>query len=224
MWIDHGSYYEHSSKQGTDPWKEVRIGRISASNSGTMAEQSIFKTSEAMGKIIAGVEEEHFTEEELKRMSHGNMTEDSVRKWYEKQFNCKILEKGLCVPKSDYTIGASIDGEILNSTGIIEIKCPQKMYYPLEQYMDQVNNGWKPPSNYYNHIWKCHYSQMQQCLYVLKKDWCEYIVYSTNDSKVFTQKIPFDPVYWEQHYLKIKENYEKYVKPHLLSGYPIMPR
>ncbi len=50
-----------------------------------------------------------------------------------------------------------------------------------------------------------------------------YIVYSTSDKKIFTQKIPFDPKYWESHYKILRENYKKYVAPHLNGTLPLMP-
>ena len=64
---------------------------------------------------------------------------------------------------------------------------------------------------------------MQHAMAVTGKKYCVYIVNSTIDGKIFTQKIPFDPVYWENHYKIITANYDKYVKPYLNGKYPIMP-
>jgi hypothetical protein len=89
--------------------------------------------------------------------------------------------------------------------------------------MDQLKTGWIPRSDYFKHIWPTHYDQMQHAMAVMGKKYCVYIVYCTVESKAFTQKIPFNQEYWEHHYIKIKENYEKYVKPHLNNKYPIIP-
>lgn len=223
VWIDHGKYWELEFPQGTDGWLEGRLGRITTSVSGAMAGRSKFKTPEEQGKIIAGALEEHFTKDELERMSHGNNTEPECRAWYESTISHKIIERGLIVPKWDPTLGASVDGDIVGTDCIIEIKCPVRMYYPLEQYMDQMSTGWKPRPDYFKHIWTTHYSQVQHAMAVMGKKYCIYIVYSTTECKVFTQKIPFDPVYWEQHYKILKENYSKYVDPYLNGKYPIMP-
>jgi hypothetical protein len=215
QWIDRGNYWEHTAQQGTADWLGARIGRITTCVSGAMGGVSKFKTPEEQGKIIAGVEVEDFTPEALERMGHGTFTEPEARDWASKLLGVEIEERGLAVPKWDDEIGASIDGDVIGTDGIIEIKCPVHMYWPLEQYMDQKSVGWVPPENYYKHIYPTHYCQMQQALAVTNKKWCMYIVYSTSDKKVFTQKIPFNPEFWESHYHIIKENYNKYVKPYL---------
>ena len=160
-WIDHGTYLEYSAPQGDDAWLEGRKGRTTTSVSGAMANRSRFKTAEEQGRIIAGVYKEEFTPEAIERMAHGTNTEAEARNWYSKICGHNIEERGLIVPKWDCTIGASIDGDIIGTDGIIEIKCPIKMYYPLEQYMDQKKSGWSPPSNYYKHIWPTHFDQIQ---------------------------------------------------------------
>ena len=223
QWIDHGNYWELKAPQGDDIWKEGRMGRVTTSVSGALVGNSIFKTPEEQGLIIAGVKEEVFTPEAIERMAHGTSTEIPARMWYQSTINNPIVERGLIVPKWDPTLGASVDGDIIDTEGIIEIKCPMSMYYPLEQYMEQLKTGWVPPSNYFKHMWSTHYDQIQHALAVMGKKYCVYIVYCTTESKVFTQKIPFDPEYWAQHYQKLKENYAKYVQPHLNGKYPIMP-
>jgi hypothetical protein len=223
QWLDHGPYWELKAPQGDDIWLEGRLGRITTSVSGAMANKSKFKTPEEQGEIIAGVAEEDFTPEAIERMGHGTNTEPEARNWFMGIINQPIVERGLIVPKWDLTLGASVDGDIVNSDEIIEIKCPLSMYYPLEQYMDQLETGWKPPTDYFKHIWPTHYSQMQHAMAVMGKSFCHYVVYCTTESKVFTQKIPFDPEYWDAHYKQIKNNYRKFVEPHLNGRYPIMP-
>ena len=221
MWTDHGAFFEHNAPQGTKAWKEARIGVCTGSVSGALAGNSRFKNPEETGKIIANVEEEKFTEEALERMNYGHKYEPEARKWYENAYKCKVLERNLCRSKEDFRIGASVDGDIINKNGIIEIKCPQKMYRPLISYMDMKASGWIPPSNYYDHIWPTHLDQCFHGMYVLKRDFCDYIVYCPEEGKIFTQRINFDLDYWNNHYAKLSTNYDLYVKPYLLPGYPI---
>lgn len=223
QWIDHGNYWELQAPQGDQIWLDGRFGRTTTAVSGAMAHRSRFKTAEQQGKIIAGIETENFTQEQLDRMGHGTNTEPEARDWYVNLSKYTIVERGLIVPKWDMTLGASVDGDIIGTDGIIEIKCPVKMYRPLEQYLDQQKAGWKPPKGYYKHIWKTHFDQMQHAMAVMNKKWCVYIVYCTTDRKIFTQKIPFDPEYWANHYAVISESYHRYVKPYLDGRYPIMP-
>ena len=224
QWIKHKNYWELKAPQGDQIWLEGRKGRITTSVSGAMAGRSRFKTAELQGKIIAGVDTEDFTDEAIKRMNHGTKFEAEARDWYEGTIDHKIAERGLIVPFWDTTIGASIDGDIVGTDCIIEIKCPVNMYFPLKQYMDQRSTGWVPPSDYFKHIWVTHFIQMQHAMKIMGKKFCVYIVYCTTDGSIFTQKIPFDPVYWENHYKIIKQNYKKYVEPHLDGTYPIIPR
>ncbi len=224
IWKDNGFFWEHNAPQGSDDWKEVRKGRTNSSNSGAMGEKSNFQTAEETGEIIAGVKESVFSEKSIEAMAHGTKFEGPGRDWYEKKYKCKVLERGLCVPKHDITIGASVDGDIVGTGGILEIKCPSSMYYPILNYLENIKNGWKPPQGYHEHIWKTHFCQMQHGMYVLNKQWCDYIVYCTSTSQIFTQRINFDSEFWEQHYSIIKKNYKLYVQPNISgTSYPISP-
>jgi hypothetical protein len=227
IWIKREGYFEHKSKQGTPDWLAARVGRINSSNTGSMAGHSKFKDPEETGKIIAGVTKENFNEKNQEYMNHGTVQEPKARRWYENKYNCKVIERGLCVPFWDPEIGASIDGEVYingeKSEGLIEIKSPQKMYPSLEKYSQSVSKGWKPPKNYTDHIFKTHLFQMMQAMAVLRKKWCDYVVYDTTSEQVFVQRVYFDPNLWNSHYIKIKENYNRYVRPHLPKNLPLLP-
>ena len=214
-WSEHKHFWEHRAKQGTQEWLDARIGRITGSNSGAMADKSHFKKPKEMGLIIAGVVTEEFDEESLRRMNHGHQYEPKARAWYEKKYGCQATERGLCVSKTDNRFAASVDGDIIGTDGILEIKCPQKMYRPIEKYIQNVQNGWIPPANYCDHIWDTHICQMQQGMYVLNKKWCDYVVYCTSTEQIFTQRIHFDPVYWAKHMQILDKNYGLYIEPYL---------
>jgi putative phage-type endonuclease len=219
-WKDCGDYWEYLAPQGSEKWKNARMGRVNSSDSGAIVGESSFKTPEQTGKIIAGLDKV----EDNAAMQHGHKYEIDARKWYSQKYNVQVLERGLCVCKYDITIGASVDGEVLNSDKIIEIKCPLKMYKPIQNYIDNLNRGWKPEKNYVGHIFKLHYCQMQQAMFVLNKKYCDYIVYCTSTLQIFNQRINFDPEFWRSHYLKIKENYNLHVVPYILrTDYPISP-
>ena len=224
MWVDRRVYWEHSAPQNTEAWKNIRRGRIGGSDTGALAGESNFDTPEQAGKYIAGVEEKQFSDNSQKAMAHGHQWEGTARTWYQTKYGLQVIERGSCVSKADYRIGASVDGDVVGTPGIIEIKCPQKMYKPILNFQKMKAAGWQPPENYHQHIWTTHYCQMQQSMAVLGKKYCDYIVYSVEDRSVFTQRIVFDPIFWEQHYNKVIANYEKYVVPHLQEGYPVIPK
>ena len=223
MWVNRGDFWECLAPQKSEEWLRARRGRVNGTDTGPLAGKSTFKTPEETGKIIAGIEEPVFLKENLEYMNHGVRSEPLARAWYEKNYKCKVLERGLCVPTWDTTIGTSVDGDIIGTDKILEIKSPRKMYGSILKYMDAISAGWKPPPNYYDHIFPTHFAQMQQGMRILNKAYCDYVIYSTSDAKVFTQRIAFDPIYWEKHYAIIKQNYDLYVKPHLNGTYPIQP-
>lgn len=226
-WIDCGNYWEFNAEQGTDEWLEGRKGRVTGSVAGPLTGHSSFKTPEEMGKVVAGMAEAEHDEKSKQAMAHGNKYEPHARQWYEKHYNCKVKERGLCVPKWNLLIGASVDGEVFtqdgSSEGMIEIKCPVEMYNSIKQYMDAKSFGWEPCKNYHNHIFHTHYIQCQLGMAVLGKKWCDYIVYSTSDGQIFTQRIKFNPDFWQELYPQIGVAYSAYVKPWLQEGYPLCP-
>lgn len=221
MWKDRGKYWENLEEQGTEAWKEERIGLVTASQLGYLTEKSNLKTPEQIGKIIAG-EEEVFPESNLEDLARGHHYEGETRYWAAQKFGCKIIERGLCVSKKDPLFAASVDGDA--EKFIFEIKCPRKMYKGIVDYQAAIKNGWTPPKHYYQHILPSHFAQMQQGCFVLEKSHCIYVVRDIYTGEVFTQKIPFLPEYWIPTAELARKNYEKYVVPHLKPGYPLFKK
>lgn len=222
-WIKHKTYWELLAPQKDPIWLEGRKGRITSTAAAGMVGESPFKTIEQQANIISGVTKEEFSEKTLKIMNHGTENEAPTREWAEKHFNVKIVERGLVVPVWNLDLGGSVDGDIVGTDGIIEIKCPVKMYGPILEYMEKVKKGWKPPANYYKHIYSSHYFQCQHNLRIMSKKFCIYIVNSVSEGIIFTQIIKYDEDHWNKYYPIIKENYNKYVKPNLTDKYPILP-
>ena len=214
-WVDRGKYVEFTAPQKSESWLQARIGIVTSTTGSALAGKSSFKTPEQIGKIIAGVETEVFSERSLEHMKRGNDNETPTRIWFEKTYNCKVLERGLCISKSDPLIGGSVDGDIVGTDGCIEIKCPEKMYKGILSYTENVEHGWVPPADYYEHILPTHLHQCMQNSWVLGKKYCIYIVNCISTGQIFTQKIPFSQKYWDEVYPIIKKNYELYVRPHL---------
>lgn len=227
MWVDRGTYWLNDAKQGTEEWKSLRKGLLTASKFSVASGFIMFQTKENLALCMRyGVDyiPQHLELQlqietdasklerllSLERMKHGNDTESLARDWYCKHYNCTVKEVGLAVPKWDMRIGCSLDGEV-ESDGMIEIKCPpEKMYAYILQYLQGNSNPlfkeekkiekWdKIYQNYYWYVLRSHYDQMQGCMAITNKKWCDYIVYSVKDNMVFVKKIYFDPVYWNEH-------------------------
>lgn len=229
-WIEKDTYWLSTNPQGTDDWLGDRIGRVTMSKLGASVGHSSFPrdlTSEERidrtAMIISGQLKEEFSQNSLDIMSHGTVVEPYARDWHANKNGYTIVEHGLAVPKWNKYLGASVDGDIVGTDGIIEIKAPKKMYYPLDNYTESINHGWQPPKYYHKHIWTTHYDQMQGNMAVFGKSWCDYIVYCTPEDRVFTQRVLFNPKYWyKELYPKVCNFIETKLKP-LLTKEPNLP-
>ena len=236
LWIDYGDYWLFNASQRSQLWLNGRKGRLTGSVTGGAIGHSNFTTPEIAALEISGKKEKQFTPKQLTAMEHGTKTEPIACQWYEKNKGVVVKDLGMVIPKWNPYIGVSVDGVVFNQPtaslspvdgiGIIEIKCPQRMYNPLYAYdngerLDIPNSITKG----FDHIWKSHYDQMMMGMAVLKMPWCDYIVYCTSENKVFTQRIPWNQDYWTRElYPKTINFIETKLKPLLIdTDYPIMP-
>lgn len=220
-WVDCGDFWVIRGQRHPG-WLEGKRGRVGGSGAGYgVGHGKHFKTPEKYARELAGIEDAYFTEEAKRKMALGVKWEPMGVSYYCKKNGCVMTEAGFVVPKWDLEIGVSVDGiPIWNSDsiqgfdlaeadihpewwgdGIIEIKAPEEMYLPLEEYMEQQQKGLivKTPTRAedFDHIWTTHYDQMQWGMGILKRVWCDYEVISPPTKKVFIQRVPFDPDYWE---------------------------
>ena len=178
---------------------EYVCARVTVSNFAAAAGRSRFSTSAELAQEIAGIKEKCFSEEALERMNHGTREEPNARRWYEKAYHVDVEEIGLVVPTWNFHLGGSVDGIVKGTEGIIEIKCPKKMYRPLKEHIRAREIGWTPRSPYFrSHIWPTHYDQMQGGMAILDKKWCDYIVYATEDGEAHCERILFNEKYWKE--------------------------
>lgn len=205
-WIDCGDYWLNLDRQGSDAWFLNRKFRLTASNFGAAMGKSNFCTAIDIAMditntgIAGGSSRNNSVYPDRNKFStqHGVITEPKARSWYCRTRNVEVIEVGLAVPKWEPRIGASLDGDIKDSDGMIEIKSPLEMYEPLRNHMSKINTGWRPPPFYHEHIWESHYAQMQGSMKITGKKWCDYIVYATQSNRSYVERIPFNEKYWEE--------------------------
>jgi len=189
-------------------------------------------TQQETAEYIAGIKEKIFTKEQQDRMDYGTKNEEYARKWYTQQNECIVKEMGFAIPKFDLRIGVSLDGLVLNldeteTDGIIEIKCPQKMYKPLKLRKE----GRLPHTEEYDHIWRSHYDQMQMGMAVFNKKWCDYIVFCIPENNVYIERVFFNQYYWNKVMKLLDDFIITYLNPaleirnkqHISVKYPLMP-
>jgi hypothetical protein len=197
-WIDRGSFWQSTAPQQSTQWREDREGRLTGYLFGAATGHDPSKSREIAKDIYQG----KITIEHNKLMEDGIIREPIARQWYSEEKKVSVREVGLAVPKWDIRLGSSLDGEIIDETGEpignLEIKCPARMYPSLLRYTIQVSQGWVPPSGYHGHIYSSHYDQMQGGMAITNRPWCDYVVFSVSDQKVFVQRILFDREYWGQ--------------------------
>lgn len=201
-WQDCGSYWLHLHPQLSPLWIKERKFRLTATNFSAIANPSFYRGADDVVKSYQGLATISSAQDQL-ASNHGLVNESKARAWYEKRYNCHVKEVGLAVPKWNPQIGASLDGEVEGSNGVIEIKCPARMYGPINKHLSKRETF---PRGYHDHIFASHYDQMQGGMAVAEKDWCDYIVFCLATEEVFVDRVYFNREYWEGHvYPKIKE-------------------
>lgn len=187
-WIDKGTYVLNTSEQRSPRWHDLRFGRLTASNVGTAIGVSKFSTPEELADTMAGITVKEFTETQLENMNFGTQYEPVARDWYQATRSVVVEEVGIAIPKWNPMIGGSLDGNVVGTDGCCEIKGVKKMYKPLI--------GRTKPDIDHKNIWPTHYCQIQSCLRICNKRWCDYIVFCPPENRVYVERIDFNPDYW----------------------------
>jgi putative phage-type endonuclease len=190
---DKGTYYLVNVKQRSSDWFYMRKKRITGSTLPKVVGHAPYcqQSNEEIAEILTGKKKEVFTEEAKKRMSKGNLYEDYVRGYLEKKLNLKFYEEGFCIWKKDPIFGCSNDGS-LDEEVFLEIKCPAKMYKPIQDYIDDKEKD----KNSIDHIYKSHYDQITMNGVVTNRKYAIFCVYAHEEKKIFFQKIKIDYDYW----------------------------
>jgi hypothetical protein len=138
-------------------------------------------------------------------MRRGILYEPAIREYYEHKYNCNVSEIGFAFDLSRPHFGVSPDG-LVGKKGLIEIKCAYRMYEdlltPEVRYSD---------TNQPLYIKNEHYDQMQAQMLVLKKEWCDYIVYCPYDNSIYIERVPFNEIHWEMLSSRIENFIGRYL-------------
>lgn len=208
---DKGTYYLLNVKQRSSDWFYMRKGRITGSVLAKVVDHAPYcnQTNEEIAECLTGQKKEKFSKEAKDRMAKGNYYEDYVRAYLEKKLNLKFFEEGFCIWKKDPVFGCSNDGA-LDDKIFLEIKCPSKMYKPIQDFMDDPDRN----MNSIEHIYKSHYDQITMNGVVSNRKYAIFCVYAHQEKKIFFQKIKIDYQYWYDYlYPKARNFYDIYMKP-----------
>lgn len=159
-----------NSEQGTEEWLKARIPYVTASNiSDVMAGGSgATRTNYLVRKVCEILSGEPTKGFKSRYMQDGNDREQDARHIYELITGTKVNEVGFYYLE-DEKLGASSDGEVVGTSGIVEIK----NVIPAEQV--RILTTGKIKTGYIQ--------QMQTQMYVMEKDWCDFVSQSLGDDE-----------------------------------------
>lgn len=196
-WIDMGSYWLYPDEQCKAGWFRARANRLTSSKVAEALDLVHYDPEDSpdrLARLISGLEKKTFTPEARKRMQFGTDHEDDARQWYIKNTGNVVTETGHAVPKWNLMLGGSPDG-LVGEHGLLEIKCPQRMYRDILRYQTDTEMGHSKEN--YLHVPISHYLQMQTCMAIMGREWCDYLVFCIPESKVFQQRIYFSQSEWK---------------------------
>lgn len=215
-WLDCGTYWLSTAPQSSVLWDNTRKYRLTASKfASALGLTPQFDTPDDTADYILGIRKKTFTLKSQRLMALGVRDEPLGRNAYSKIYSVEVKEVGLAIPKYDLRIGSSVDG-IVGTDGTIEIKRTEALYSPIESFLDNKACGWTPPPFYHEHIYDSHHLQMQGGLEILNRKWCDYVVISPPQNRIFIYRVQRDKNYWETFiYPGIQKFFLEKIEPRL---------
>jgi len=176
----------YNCEQGTDEWKQLRLGVITASKANDILYPGMRKTykCQLLSEKLTGLITPFKTNE---YMEWGTEHEDEARVRYEELTGNKVREIGFA--KLTPEIGCSPDG-LVEDDGLIEIKCPMS-----KTFVYQALFGAK----------KEYVAQMQYQMWVMDKLWCDFCLYDPR-VKAKSGQIQVTRVYRDEKFINRLED------------------
>lgn len=181
----------HTIQQGTDEWKQLRLGKFGSTDAQAIAsngkglETLCFKKA---SEILSRSFEDGYTNEDIER---GKEQETIARSSYEIETGNMVAEVGY-VEISNF-VGGSPDG-LVGDDGIIEIKCQKPSVFVKTRFTKKIDAKYD---------W-----QIQHLLYITERKWCDFISFNENFSNLTIIRIDRN----EEKIEKIKNGIKEGIK------------
>ena len=157
-------------EQGSPEWQALRLGKITGSNAaklfGTPAAREKYLYDRA-AEIVTGTRSDNDECASSQHMTRGSEFEEVALMKYTVATLNEVQKVGF-VQLNEF-VGCSPDG-FVGDEGMIEIKVPDSNNY-FRLMLEISTNGIKAIPR--EHLW-----QMQFCMYVCNRNWCEYVLYN----------------------------------------------
>ncbi|XP_046328487.2 uncharacterized protein LOC124112432 [Haliotis rufescens] len=192
-------------------WHTERKWRLTASRFGEVTKMTNRRNKEKLCKSIVSTK---FLS--CKPVIHGKQYEKRALSKFESMYNIKTKKAGLFVSCSEPYLGATPDA-IIDADILVEVKCPYAgrndhikpgKHFPYLHY--NVNNQicLNPSSHYY--------CQVQGQMYLAKRQFCYFVVYTFCD--MFVEKVSVDKDFCQYSLIpKLELFYTKHLRPYIAS-------
>lgn len=211
------------SKQMNASWMVFRKERVTSSGFGRIAKRRKFDPPETMLKFVQKNLNPFRYEGEIKSLTYGKAFEETRIKDYQDKYpNIQIKETGMWTNSKFPWMGGTPDGLIFDKTvdeeGLLEIKCPirgkdcdfatvasQKGFYMIKGKDGKYTLDKKDE----------YYYQIQGCLNILNRNFCDFVV--TTNEDIYVERIKKDEKFFSEMKAKLKEYYFRFVLPYLAN-------
>jgi YqaJ-like viral recombinase domain len=204
-------------------WFEQRGFRLTSSNFGKMFKRKTLDPPEMLEKLVHGMLNRKKYSGKIPALEYGCENEARARMEYEKRTGNAVEETGFWTRSDCAFLGGSPDGIVTDKKtgeeGLLEIKCPYSgRAMGLKEYSqtpssvlesDGRGGYYLNPSHEYNY-------QMQGCMYILKKKWCDFVVMT--EAEIHVERIYKNETIINKMVAKLKEMYIRFFLPSLATG------
>jgi len=178
-------------EQGTDEWKMLRCGKVTASRVADIIAKTKSGYSASRDNYMAQLICERLTNSVAESftnaaMQHGTETEPLARLAYEVNQNVLVDEIAFVLHPTIQMSGASPDG-LVGNEGLLEIKAPNTATH-IETLLSET-----VPTKYY--------TQMQFQLASTGRKWCDFVSFDNRlpeELQLFVKRVPRDDVFIKQ--------------------------
>lgn len=211
------------TKQSNVKWMELRKERVTSSGFGRIAKRKKIDPPESMLKFMQKNLNPVKYQGDIESLHYGRLLESNgVKRYQSANPESQVKETGIWVNSQFPWMGGSPDGivfdRIKDEEGLLEVKCPlrgkgsdfasvvdQKGFYMLK---DKDGKYTLDKKNEY-------YYQIQGCLSILNKEFCDFVISTGYD--IYVERIKKDDEFFKAMKRKLREYYYRFMLPYLAN-------